>query len=164
MQVRITDPGFANLTGLLGSVQFVDGVSENISNAEAERLGCIIKCETLEGVNPSATQRMIDVKGRGVDDLVKAGKGVSGATQPNSAQAAPVVEEKVEEKVEVEQPQVAGPASLVFNFTQEQLEALADSQGIAGLRSFAEPYGIKGRAIAEIITELMALKAAAEQE
>jgi len=162
MQVRITDPGFANLTGLLGSVQFVDGVSENISIAEAERLGCIIKCETLEGVNPSATQRMIDVKGHGVDDLIKAGKGVSGATQPNSeqAQAVPVVEEKVE----TEQAPVSGPASLVFDFTQEQLESLADSQGIAGLRSFAEPYGIKGRAIAEIITELMALKAAAEQE
>lgn len=162
MQVKITDPGFAGFTGHFGTVWFEDGVSEQISSAEAERLGCIVKCETLEGHNPSATQRMVDIQQKNLDELLAQGKGVVAADR--------AVEQKPEQ---VEQP-AGGQAEQVNQsvaktegaavtaggkptFTREQLEELADKEGIAGLRNIGSQYGVKGRSIVEIIDELVAL-------
>lgn len=152
MQVKITDPGFAGFTGHFGTVYFENGISEHISSAEAERLGCIVKCETLEGVNPSATQKMVDIHAKNLDELLAAGKGNVGADTSK--------EQKPEAKPSVAKTPVAG--QLTYDFTQEQLEELADKEGIAGLRNIGSQYGVKGRSIAEIIEELMGLKNAVE--
>lgn len=166
MQVKITDPGFAGFTGHFGSVYFEDGVSEHISNAEAERLGCIVKCETLDGVNPSATQRMVDIQSKNLDELLAMGKGVDGADR-NKAQNGEIKSSvaKPGEEPPAAQTGTATPAGVKpsLDFTREDLEALADKDGIAGLRNIGSQHGVKGRSITEIINELMVIKQTAEQ-
>ncbi|SUE95791.1 Uncharacterised protein [Ectopseudomonas mendocina] len=159
MQVKITDPGFAGFTGHFGTVWFEDGVSEHISSAEAERLGCIVKCETLEGHNPSATQRMVDIQNQNLDELLAQGKGVVGAdrtVEQSPEQIAGGQVEQVNQPVAKTEVTAVNPGSKP-TFTREQLEELADKEGIAGLRNIGSQYGVKGRSIVEIIDELVAL-------
>ena len=40
-------------------------------------------------------------------------------------------------------------------YTEEQLAAIADKQGIAGLREIAEPLGVKGNSIAGLISSIL---------
>ena len=155
MQIRLTDPGFAGYNGYFGNIMFTDGVSEHISSVEAERLGCIVACETLDGENPSATQRMVDVRNKDLDEL----RGTAHEVSNLSAQAAEQSGDQVTEQVQSVNSSAAKPG---FDFTREDLEALADAEGIAGLRNIGSQHGVKGRSIAEIIEELLALKEAAE--
>lgn len=158
MQVKITDPGFAGFTGHFGTVWFQDGVSEQISSAEAERLGCIVKCETLDGVNPSATQRMVDIQNKNLDELLASGKGVVGADR--AAVQIPEANQTVA-KTEDAGGETKPGVKPDLNFTRADLEALADKEGIAGLRNIGSQHGVKGRSIAEIIDELMQIQAIA---
>jgi len=41
-------------------------------------------------------------------------------------------------------------------WTREELEVIADKNGISGLRAIAKPLGIKGRGIDELIDEITA--------
>lgn len=163
MQVKITDPGFAGFTGHFGTVWFEDGVSEHISSAEAERLGCIVKCETLEGQNPSATQRMVDIQQKNLDELLAEGKGVVGADRNAEQKPAQVEQPAGDQADQVNQPVAKTEEATVATaggkptFTRKQLEELADKEGIAGLRNIGSQYGVKGRSIVEIIDELTAL-------
>ena len=152
MKVKIVDPGFAGMTGMMGSVYFENGVSEEISTAEAERLGCIFAIETLEGLNPSSTQRLIDTNNFSYDEIVAV----------KSAPPAEQVEEKTEQVEEKPKAPVGVPADL--SFSREDLEALADKEGIAGLRNIGSQFGIKCRSISEIIDELLALQAASKPQ
>jgi hypothetical protein len=42
------------------------------------------------------------------------------------------------------------------NYTQLELEALADKEGITGLREVAEAYGVKGTSIVGLISGILA--------
>lgn len=159
MKVRITDPGFAGFTGHFGSFLFVDGVSEDISQADAERLACITKIETLKGENPSSAQKLVDLRNKDLEELNRQGIGLSGADR--SKEQKPVSEKPKKPKQEkAEKSETTKPAALDFGYVQADLESLADTQGIAGLRSFAEPYAVSGRSIPELIEGLLKLKEA----
>lgn len=43
-------------------------------------------------------------------------------------------------------------------YTEEQLAEIADKEGIKGLRAIAEPLGIKGTSIKELMAEILAYK------
>ena len=144
---------------MMGSVYFENGVSEEISTAEAERLGCIFAIETLEGLNPSSTQRLIDTNNFSYDEIV-AVKSAPPAEQVE--EKTEQVEEKTEQVEEKPKAPVGVPADL--SFSREDLEALADKEGIAGLRNIGSQFGIKGRSISEIIDELLALQAASKPQ
>ena len=45
--------------------------------------------------------------------------------------------------------------NMVMGYTAEALEEISETQGIAGLRSIAEPLGVKGSSKAELITEIL---------
>ena len=45
--------------------------------------------------------------------------------------------------------------NMVMGYTREALEEISDSQGMAGLRTIAEPLGVKGTSKAELITEIL---------
>lgn len=156
MRLRILDTGFANMTGLLGTIEFVDGVSvEEVSSAEAARLGTILSIEVVgTGANPSTTQLMVDTHNKNLSEL--------GLTQPGLLEPqpeAPVKElapESPSVSAEGEQP---GKPVLSWDFTEEQLDALVKKEGIAGLRAFSEQYGINGQSIAKIVKGLLDAKA-----
>lgn len=149
MKVRIIDAGFAKYTGQFGSVDFVDGVSDDISQAEAARLGSILRVEVEgTGKNPSATQLLVDSHNKNLEQM--------GIKRPVF----------VEPKVEAEQPKPGKQEKAVrqeavhldYSFTEDDLAALVRKEGIAGLRTFAEPFDVNGRSIAGMVRELMDLK------
>jgi len=133
MKIKLVGTGWTGFTGYFGVTEFVDGVSAHeVSGPEARRIAAVVQVETLDGHNPSAAQQIIDSR---AEPLIL-------ATSP---------------KVDAEAP--AAPATLAMTYTVAELEGIADKGGIKALRDLAEPFGVKGRSIAEIIAELTALKA-----
>lgn len=149
MKVRITDKGYAGYTGHFGTVYFENGVSEEISSAEAERLGCFLAIETEEGKNPSATQRLLDMQNHNAQELVKEAKGEH--VEPQAKVQGGQADSQSESLSQTQVPEL--------DFTREQLEALADREGMTGLRAFAQQFGVKGRSIPDVIDDLLAIQA-----
>lgn len=142
-QIKLISNNFDTLTGEFGCFQFVDGVSEDMSMADAKRFAASMQVRmVVDGVvtdiNPSDTQMLADLK----------------------AVSMPVVEASIVGEVAPVEP--APVEALNYDFTQEDLEKLADDGGITGLREIANKYDVRGTAIAGIIKDLMAKKAASE--
>jgi hypothetical protein len=63
MKIKLVQPGYENMTGFFGCVEFIDGVSvDEVSEIEARRLGSVVAIRTLEGKDPSAAQMLIDLQ------------------------------------------------------------------------------------------------------
>lgn len=132
-RIRITEKGWAGYNGHFGGVEFKNGLStEIVDPAQMIRLGSIIgirAVDTDEEAGAAASmQRMSNVKAEVKETLPR------GVAQSVKA-------EKTEEKA---------------RHTREELEEIADKQGISGLRAIADPLGVKGRGIAELISEILA--------
>lgn len=160
MKIRLLDPGFAGYTGLFGVVEFIDGVSVEISAAEAERFGTILPVEVVggefEGQNPSTTQKMVDLAKKNTEELGLREQALTQGQAP-----APVVPPEPQAPVQTESTgeETKVPTELSYDYTAEQLAELADKQGIAGLRAFTDAYGVNGKSIAGIIAAMLTLKA-----
>ena len=129
MKIKIVGAGWAGYTGHFGTIEFKDGVSvEDVSPIEAQRLGAVVQIETLEGVNPSVAQRIIDSRSEFMEI----------ATTPRT-------------------PEVV-PEKKPMPYSAKELEEIADKGGIKALREIADQYGVKGRGISELIRELGALR------
>lgn len=157
MKVRLLDPGFKNFTGQFGFVDFVDGVSDDISRAEAERLGCILPVEEVgTGRNPAITQSMVERHNQNLEEMGVArtvGRTVAAISeQPTAPKPAAAKVENTAEPVKV-------PVELKYDYTEEDLDALIKKEGIAGLRAFTEAYGVNGKSIPSIVKKMMELKA-----
>lgn len=160
MKVKIIDKGFANFTGAFGTVSFVDGISEDISNAEATQLGNILAVQNLEtGENPSVTQQMANLRDKNISEMGKrqtASEPAGVAKQvfgvPNDAG------DKLLPLADKNQMRNIVQNGLSYDYTEADLDALVQKEGIAGLRAFAEPYGVNGRSIAGMVKELMEQK------
>lgn len=158
MKIRITDPGFAGFNGHLGTAFFVDGVCDDVSPAEAERMASILSFEEVDtGLNPSVTQRMVDLNNKNADEMGIRSDAVLVKSPVQSAPAVAPVAAAVASTVE-QTSQAPAAAVLSYDYTQEQLSELADKEGIAGIRAFAGPYNVNGRSLNGIIQELMDLK------
>lgn len=123
---------FENLTGLMGRFEFKDGVSvNNIALEDAEKMGASML------IYDAAT-----------------GKQISRVLRFSESQNIPYVsknqapeKEKPKPKVEKEKPKP--------DYTREQLEEIADTKGLRGIRAFAEKYDVRGTSIIGIIDDLM---------
>lgn len=131
-RLRITEPGMTTYDGPFGGVMFTQGLSDDIVDARtAFRLGSIVRVEQVD----SGTQA-----------------GAAAELKRSHTDAAPVVEE-----LPTGVPAEAAPAAPQRpRYTREDLEGVADKDGIAGLRAIAEPLGVRGRGIAELIGEILA--------
>lgn len=148
MKVRLTQPGFQNYTGQLGVIFFEDGLSTDVvSKMDAMRLAAVMNAEWEDGSGMSPTQAIIDKadtpapvlteRERGTDEQPgeQGGEGASTEEQTDSAE-----------------------------FTREQLEQIADSRGIAGLREIAAPKGIKANSVEKLIERLLNPQAPVSEE
>lgn len=140
VKIKIVQLGWETYTGSLGYVEFVDGVSTRaVSEREQDFLAAVVSVEAVDGSQVGIQNRLI-----------------GGATQPaeivpalsTQSDTAKVTETAalVPHKVEV----------VIPHYTSEQLESIAEAEGIAGLRAISTPRGIKGRSIVELIGEIMA--------
>jgi hypothetical protein len=158
MKIKILDSGFADYTGIMGTVNFTNGVSDDISAKEAEHIGNILPVEVVgTGENPSATQKLVDIQNKNAEE---AGFVAANLTQGITPfQVDEVKSEAPKTEVVEEKPETPKATELTYDFTEDQLDALVKKGGIAELRAFADPYGVKGRGVAEIVKEMLALKA-----
>lgn len=139
MKIRITQAGFERFTGDFGVIAFVDGVSAgDVSGVEIDRLAAsigIVDAETGEPI------------------------GVANRIVTHHADTAPVLG-RLPTAAELEgEPEPAAPAPVddgmpTFH-TAEELGALADAGGIKAVREVAAKWDVRGKAIAELIGEIL---------
>lgn len=129
MKIRIIEKGFEGFTGDFGSIPFKNGVStREVTYWEAQRLANIIQVETLEGENPSSSQLVLDNAClRANIDLVQ----------------------------DLNTGEISAPERS-HKYTREELEAIFDQKGIAGLRAVAEPFKVKSTTGAVLIDKILA--------
>lgn len=163
---RLAAPGWTNFTGSMGhGALFKDGVSiEALTARQIARIGSttvLLNDETGEQVGPSVIHLNL---------------------QPIQAAVAPQLKTAVQEKAEFEfdrerlaaeeearkeaeaaalaeaQAKAAAQVEAIV-YTRAELEAIAGNDGIGALRDIAKPLGVRGRAIGEIINEILAAQA-----
>lgn len=132
-RVRIVEKGWENFTGQYGTHDFKDGVSvDHLTWRDTLRLGSIIK--------------MVDA------DDGKHGLGASDAylrfrdINPSNPD---VVKFQTGEALKV------NPNTLRKDWTREELEAVADKDGLNGVRDIARHWGKTGRSIVECINAIL---------
>lgn len=145
-KVKLTMKGFEDYTGAIGSYIFTNGISDEMSVPDAERMaGAMSVRLVIDGevtdINPSITQKLIDIKD------------ASAPVTPTPVFGS--VETPQEEPTDA--PSVAAPLS--YDFTKESLEKLADAGGIPALREIANQYDVRGTSIIGLINDLVAKKA-----
>lgn len=168
MKVRLAAKGWETFTGSFGfQAEFKNGVSVgDLSPRQVARIASttrVVDAETGEQVGPSVIALA-----------------VHSATMP----AAPTVKTKVDtdreeeidrarllkEQAEREAQQAAALAEAeakaerqedkdIIVYSRQELEAIGANAGISGLREIATPLGVKGRAISELVTEILAAQA-----
>lgn len=138
-RLKIVERGWAGYSGPFGGVEFKNGLSVGlVDEVTATRLGSIIRLERVD-------------------------TGDQAGSAANHARAykveAPIVTPIPEtDGATVQTPVPAAPPAPAY--TREELEKIADKDGIAGLRDIAAKFGVKGRGIVELIDEIMAKQVA----
>lgn len=136
MKIKITQPGYEQFTGFFGVVEFANGVSVgDVAPIEAQRLASIVQVENEEGHNPSVAQTIIDTYAERMGH----------ATLPEADPSTPTT-----------------PAP-ERRYAADELAAVADEDGIKGLRAIAEPLGLKANSIAELIGKILAVAGPVDQ-
>lgn len=131
MKLKLTQPGYESMTGLFGITFFENGVSvTDVPLREARQIAMSIKAEYEDGSDPNPAQNLLE-------------------SMHNEAG-------KVEAPVAGSETKT--PASKTA-YTEEELGAIADKEGIKGLRAVAEQFGVKGTSIVELIREILEAQA-----
>lgn len=147
--VRLIEPGFEKLTGLFGQYEFKDGVSvAELTDREAAVICGILRAETTEGVNVSASAKMLNEGNIPAVSVPEMKRG-------NSDEPEAAVESDEVESDEVETEEVIEASDDDKDYTFDELAAIADSKGIDGIRNIAKPRGVKGRSINELIEGIL---------
>lgn len=143
MKIRLSGL-HANFTGDFGVLKFKDGLSvTDVSALDGRRMGILIGCTTEDGKNP------LD------HDVDWGGHGVLTSVPPEYSRLITVADqERMNKAKNPEAPKVEKPAV----WTRELLEAIADKDGIAGLRVISDPLGLKGTSIKKLMDEILSGK------
>lgn len=136
-RLRLIGKGFEKYTGAIGVTQFVEGLSVGTPHQmDVHRLTCTIGARWDDGSASS------------VGEGYEAAKNAPAPT--------------VEEQVAADNAAAAAAAGPGVTYTQEQLAAIADKDGIAGLRQIAEPLGVKANSIKALIDGIIKVAGAVE--
>lgn len=148
MKLRLTQAGFESYTGQMGVVMFKDGVSEtDVLPIDAIRISAAIGAEWEDGSAANVGEMYLN--NMDVPAFV-GGDDINTMSMPVEGQE-PTKAEKPATDAPVEQPAADAP-----KYTFEELSAIADKEGIAGLRKLGDGVGIKGKSIVEIIDGILA--------
>lgn len=148
MKVRLTQAGFETYNGQMGVIFFENGLSlDDVSRMDAVRIAAVMSAEWEDGSNLSPTQSLLDNVHNAAPVVTES---ADESAEPKAETTPPLSTEAVEEQASPVQA-----AEAAVRYTEAQLETIADEQGIAGLRAICDPLGIKGRAISELIQELI---------
>lgn len=146
--LKMADPQWAGYTGMIGPVMFKDGVSTYpVDDRMRLRLGASI--------------RLVEVDADGNEDeaggaaiMVREGGVTARIAEPTIVQT----DAEKEAELAADAAKEGRPPVDKF-FTGEELEQIADAQGIEGLRAVAAPWGVKDRKIVTLIQEILRAQA-----
>ncbi len=150
VKVFLKQPGYEVFNGHMRGHIFKDGVSvDEIPARDAVRIGAGIYAEDENGVQISPTTFVF-------------------AANLNNTSAPMLNEaESQENAADITNPDItlsSGTSTVqATNFTEmtrAELESIADVQGINGLREMGEKFGVKGKAVSELIDKIMAAQSA----
>lgn len=147
MKIKIIEPGYEGFTGQFGTVDFVDGVSEELSSAEVNLLASIVKVVDVETEQETGNLAVEAAAYKVVAEHVNyptLAEIASGA-QPEGVVAAAVAQVQ-----EQKQPEA---------WTREALEEVADKGGIGALRKIGDVLKVRGTSIAKLIDAILAAQA-----
>lgn len=136
MKLRLTAKGFETYTGQMGVISFVDGLSiGDVLAIDAVRVAGIIGAEWEDGTPANVSQRYLDNMHTPAPVFLDAD--------------APTIDPAALEQA-VAKAQAAGKT-----YMEEELAAIADKDGIAGLRVIADSLAIKGNSIRGLIDAIL---------
>lgn len=128
--VKIIERSFQGYTGMLGDIEFKDGISvDKLGRNQIDRLSAAMRVTTVDGESLGIAARLVQNKG-------------TSAPSGNIPVSEPA---KPEAKAPADHPQ----------YSRQQLEEIADIRGIVGLREIGDSFGVKGRSVMDLITEIM---------
>lgn len=135
-RLKIVEPGMLTFTDFYCGYKFTNGLSdEAVAGADALRIGSFIRVIGVDDDRQAGeAQFLLDAKHTGADVKVA----LTVAT-PETVSAETAAIEQAEQ----------------IKYTKEALEAIADAEGIQGLRNIADKFKVKGRGIVELITEIL---------
>lgn len=135
-KIRLLESQFREYTGPLCGVMFENGLSvSELSFIDQRRICASMRAETVDGVNVSISGAYGDNYSL---DSGEAKRSEISAPEVN------IIETKTQET-----------QSKVAVYTREELEAVADSEGIAGLRVIGNSLGVKAKNIDKMISAIM---------
>lgn len=149
MKIRLKEPGFEAFNGQIGQLNFVDGLSvEDAKERDFMRLSAVMKVEREDGTTASPADALKAIADVGAPTPEAARKAELKANEKALSEVRPAPVEKAVGELD-------GKPQSASGYTEEQLAAIADKEGIKGLRKIAEPMGIKGNSIKELIAEIL---------
>lgn len=145
MKLRLKQPGFETYTGQMGTVFFDNGTStKDVGHLDAVRIAAQFLCEWEDGSTASVAQSILDhahATTHTIPTAMNADQALAAQSNGTTAQAA------------AERPDTAR------TYTEQELADLADTDGIKALRAIAEPLGVKGSSISDLIKAILAKQA-----
>jgi hypothetical protein len=142
IHIRMMSKGWENYTGDFGSHNFTNGLSdEPLPQVAVDRVATQLRCIDPEtGLQVGPGQRLINnkpIKLTIVAPLV-----------------APTTDQKATDAEAIKQTKKSELEAQPF-YSHDQLCGVVDERGIQGLRDIAQVYGVKGRAIPELMASIL---------
>lgn len=164
MKVRIASKGWESYTGPLGQgAVFQDGEAD-LTERQVRRIGAsliLIDVETEKQVGPSAVAASIKFESAPVATPL-ASKADVDKQEADEREALARAEEarKAEEAkaLEAARAKAAADAKSIV-YSRQELEAIGANDGVGGLREIADPLGVKGRGITDLVTAILTAQA-----
>lgn len=152
MKIKFANPDLASFTGMYGMLEFKDGVSVNdVSEHDVRLFGAITTIEVIgDGFTPE----------KSYDEIknISAGSVTLPTLAELQAQAAQLV------TAVMSPPEGATVSTPAVVYTKEQLEAIADKDGIAGLRNIGDTLDVRGTSITKLIQAILDAQAKIKPE
>lgn len=164
-RIKIIQSGWETFTGEFAGMVFVNGETEEpATQVTTDRIAAeldVIDADTGLPLGPQ--HRLLAsqcVTLEAVEALERASEQPEEPKVPVTGDEDPATENESEAEETGENAIVTEPEI----WTEEKLAAVADDKGIKGLREIADPMGVRGRAIPELITEILAAQKAKLEE
>jgi hypothetical protein len=142
MKLRLTQPGYETFTAQMGVTQFVDGISTtDVKPQDAVRIAAQFLCEWEDGTTASVAQSILD-HAKATTFSIPVEQNADQAFAKQAADAGILTAQNADRGIEK-------------TYTADDLALIADEHGIKGLRTIAEPLGIKGNSISDLVKAIL---------
>lgn len=158
-KVKIVESAFDSFTGEMSGLKFVNGLSvRSLAQDEVAKIAGVLRVNLIP-VNSESDEETTgteDTDTEGTETGTEGTEGTEGTSAETDTETDTETTETDTENTGEEAKSVAG--NTVFKYTREELEALADAQGISGLREVANQYNIKGKTINDLMDKLLKIQ------